>query len=45
VSLGDCLVCGVYAPPLGALCIREPDMGDLAGPGPLLARPARFEQV
>jgi vacuolar protein sorting-associated protein 13A/C len=47
VSLGDCLVAGMYCPPRGVTVIREAEPQGLAGTGapPLLARPRGFVLV
>ncbi|MEW5298732.1 MAG: hypothetical protein WDW36_001820 [Sanguina aurantia] len=47
MSLGDCMVVGIYAPPRGVMVLRGSDPGSaLSGGGPpLLAMPMQYERI
>lgn len=47
VSLGDCMVTGLYAPPQSAVVLRDSDPTELLQKGqlPILARPRGYIRV
>jgi vacuolar protein sorting-associated protein 13A/C len=45
VTLGDCMVTGIYCPPPGVLVVRDTDPSEFHEGPPMLARPIGITQV